>query len=278
MLRAAALLALATALAACGPKLVREPVYDSEIAKVELRRTLADGKPVARGYEHPAQIAGVRLAHVLAALAYDAKPGERLPAIRSEHVYELADGLAAAFAKAGPDDEVVALARMRDRRLQIFTVDRVTVFRAWLASGQLWLEFSAIEEQIEREDRQKGYEIPAEVPARAPGWKLVPGPSLAAHGARGLVVDWRAEHWRKPLDLTVRGGRTRRRTILMETEEEAPPAPPPLPPNASDAQLRALDQLDAARRSGLVSEGEYQRRRRLIVEGRLDEAGYGGAP
>jgi hypothetical protein len=277
VLRALAPLALAATLAACGPKLVRETVYDTEIVKVELRHRLEDGKPVPHGYEHPASIAGVRLAHILASVAHESKPGERQPTIRSEHVYELADGLAAAFARAGPDDEVVALARMRDRRLQIFTVDRVTVFRAWLASGQLWLEFMAIEEQLDHEQRSKGYDIPTEVPTRAPSWKLVPGTSVASAGPRGVQVDWRADHWRKPLDLTVRGGRARRRTILMETQEEEV-APTPLPADATDAQLRALDQLDAARRAGLVSEGEYQRRRRLILEGRLDEAGYGSSP
>lgn len=267
--------AVAIALTACGPKLVRETVYDTEIAKVELRHRLEDGKPVPRGYEQPAQVAGVRLAHILAAIAHESKPGERRPTIRSDHVYELADGLATAFAKAGPDDEVVALARMRDRRLQIFTVDRVTVFRAWLASGQLWLEFISIEEQIDRDQRTSGYDLPSEVPSSTPGWKLVTGISMAGAGARGLQVDWRADQWRKPLDLTVRSGRSRRRTVLMETQEEEELAPSPLPASASDAQLRALDQLDATRRAGLVSEGEYQRRRRLIVEGRLEEAGYG---
>ena len=51
-----------------------------------------------------------------------------------------------------------------------------------------------------------------------------------------------------------------------------------MPANLSDAQLRALDQLDARAQSGLVKESDYQRRRRLILENRLDEAGYGTVP
>ncbi|MCZ6571488.1 MAG: hypothetical protein O7B23_15160, partial [Deltaproteobacteria bacterium] len=48
------------------------------------------------------------------------------------------------------------------------------------------------------------------------------------------------------------------------------------PPSTAlrDAQMQALDQIDAARRSGLISESEYRRRRRLVLEGRLEEAGY----
>ena len=44
-------------------------------------------------------------------------------------------------------------------------------------------------------------------------------------------------------------------------------------PELRDAQLRALDQLDAARRSGIVTEAEFQKRRRLVLEGKLEEAG-----
>jgi hypothetical protein len=46
----------------------------------------------------------------------------------------------------------------------------------------------------------------------------------------------------------------------------------------TDAQIRALDQLEGARRSGLVTEAEFQRRRRLILQGRLEEAGYAPGP
>ena len=78
----------------------------------------------------------------------------------------------------------------------------------------------------------------------------------------------------------MRDGKLQRRTILLQEEEASEaPVPPPIPEGAPsnalrDAQLRALDQLDAARRSGLVTEAEFQRRRRLILEGRIEEAGY----
>ena len=44
------------------------------------------------------------------------------------------------------------------------------------------------------------------------------------------------------------------------------------------ALRRALDELDGGRQSGLVKEADYQRRRQLIIENKLDEAGYGTVP
>ena len=67
----------------------------------------------------------------------------------------------------------------------------------------------------------------------------------------------------------------------MELPPEAEPATSPdapLPAGLSDAQIRALDELDSSRRSGLITESEYQRRRKLVLENALDEAGYGSQP
>jgi hypothetical protein len=63
----------------------------------------------------------------------------------------------------------------------------------------------------------------------------------------------------------------------MEAAEEEPP-PAPVPEGLEDAQIRALDELDAARRAGLIKEVEFQRRRRLILEDKLEQAGYGTDP
>jgi hypothetical protein len=268
---------LALAILACGPKVVRETIVDTDSTHVELRHVLEDGKPVPRGYEQPATVAAVRLAHILSSFARESGPGERGPIIRSEHVYELADGLAAALAKAGPDDEVVAVAKMRDRRFQIFTVDRVTSFRAWMATGQLYFQFLAVEQQLERDAAQQGYDPPLAPPSNAPGWRIVAAHALAPLDDRTVAVDWRDDYWRQPINLRTRSGKASRRTVLMESPEGEAPAPP-VPMDATDAQRRALDQLDVARRSGLVSEAEYQRRRRLVLEGRLAEAGYGEEP
>jgi hypothetical protein len=282
--RRCASLFLALAAAACGPKLVRETVFENERVLVLIRHSVDHGKVVARGRAHPAVIADVRLAHILASISHEDGKGERRPTIRSEHVYELAEGMAKAFGKAGPDDEVVGVAYGRDRRLAIFTTEKVTAFRSWVeAGGELVLEFFAIEQdppEPAAHGSAKAWEPPAELPGGRPPFKLMPGDAQRVSGARGLAIAWRDDYYRQPVSMRIRGGKVRRRTVLLEApiESVAPAAQALLPPNLSDAQRRALDGLEAARREGLVRETEYQRRRILILEGQLEDAGYGQSP
>lgn len=266
--------------AGCGPKLVRETVLQNEKVLVQLRHSEHRGEVVAHGRAQPATIADVRLAHILASLSHETPKGERLPTIRSEHVYELAEGMSKAFEKAGPDDEVVGVGYARDRRLGIFTAEKETSFRSWVdASGELMLEFFWIEEDLP-DDVQRGpakpWEPPADIPSDHPRFKLMPGQAQRSLGPRGVAVAWRDDYYRQPVAMRIRGGQVKRRTVLMEApvEEVAPAVSVPAPENLSDAQRRALDQLDAARREGLVRETEYQRRRILILEGKPEEAGY----
>lgn len=271
-------------LAGCGAKFVRERVYDKPGVRVELRHQIVDGKPAPRGYAHPATIADVRIAHILASLSSEDDDAERKPMIRSQFVYDLADGIAQALAKAGPDDEVAAASFPVDRRLGIFTDERVTAFRVALVGDEMQIEFYALEQPLEREGNKatpREYEIPTELPTLAPKFKIVPAEAQTRLGARGVNVAWRDPYYRRPVSLSFGQGQVRRRTVLMELPPEKEPAlagETPTPANLSDAQLRALDELDASRQSGLVKESDYQRRRRLVLENRLDEAGFGAAP
>ncbi len=270
------------ALSACGPKLVRERVFEQPGVRVELRHQVADGKPVARGYAQPTTIADVRIAHILASLSTEDDKGERRPMIRSEFVYPLADGIALALAKAGPDDEVAAASFPKERSLGIFTNELVTAFRLALVGDEMQIEFYAFEGTVEREGSKaspREYEIPSELPSFAPSFKLVPGEAQTRLGPRGVAVAWRDAYYRRPVSLSFRQGQARRRTVLMEmpSEEEEAGAADAAPEavKLSDEQLRALDQLDAARQSGLLKESDYQRRKRLVLENRLGEAGFG---
>ena len=90
-------LALCSALAfgsGCGPKVVRESVYKSEIAEVRLRHVEEGGAPVPREFEHPVTIAPVRVAHILASLSYEDREGKPHPVIRNAHVYDVLPTLA----------------------------------------------------------------------------------------------------------------------------------------------------------------------------------------
>jgi hypothetical protein len=278
----AAVLALLAALACSGPRIAREPVYASETVRVQLRRTLEKGQVVPRGYAHPATISDVRLAHVLANSEHRDAQGNSLPTIASELIYELAEALNQAAAKATPDDEIAAAAVLQTRRMGLFTQRNVTAFRMHFSGSDLVFDFYEIQRPLESAETRPGgddYVIPVDLPQESPSFRIAAGPSQSSAGERRLVVDWRSAFFAKPVSLSVRGGRFQRRTVISE----APVTPPPpdegalasQDPALRDAQLRALDQLDAARRSGIVTEVEFQKRRRLILEGKLEEAGYG---
>jgi hypothetical protein len=165
----------------------------------------------------------------------------------------------------------------------------VTAFRAFFEGDDLVLDFYSIEDVLDREDAGGAkYKIPVKPPAWKPGFQLVPGDAQTLRGPRTLLIDWRNRAYARPTVLYSRGGQTRRRTILMEEPsksmdepskaESAAPEVPPAPTGLEDAQIRALDQIDAARRAGLITESEFRRRQRLVLEGRLEEAGYGTKP
>jgi len=283
MLTGQALLCAVT-LSACGPKLVRVSVYESpdQSAEVFLRHQEKGGEKVARGYDQPAVISDVRLAHILAHLQYEDTTGNKHPLISSLQVYDIAEGLAKGLKQAGPDDEVVAVAYHRERNLGIFTVDRVTALRTYVLGDSLMIDFFDVDKRLDKQSgsmRTEKYDVARELPTARLTVDLVAGQSHVLRGARGYAVDWRSPYFRRPVSLSMKG--IRRRTILMEAEPEelAPePAPIEVSPELRNAQLQALDVLDAERRAGAIAETEFQRRRRLVLEGRLEEAGFAPEP
>src|SRR5262245_43794399 len=292
----AAALLCATA-AACGPKVVDEPVVSDEALRISLRKVIEKGQPQARGNAHPATVSDVRIAHILASLEYRDTKGTRRPVIRSESVYQLAEALNKAVKQATPDDDIVAAVFETDRRLGLFTNKKVTAFRMFFAGELLRLEFYDVERELESSSGSgkgaldEGYQMAQAVPAAPGSFRLAAGEGIVVDGARAVQIDWRNAYFAKPLQLGVRAGRFKRRTVLMEEDElaetspRARPAPaavqePPLKllegaaPEVHDAQRAAFDELLALRRSGLVPEAEYQRRRQLIEKGELEKAGY----
>jgi len=269
------LLALGCALlasAGCGTRYARVPIHQDDTATVVLRAELRDGKPLARGFLHPATISGVRLAHMLAQIDVrvgdgdDAK-NERRPAIPTELVYPLGDLLAQALAKADPSQEVVVQAMRHERRLGLFTQTFATSFIAFVGEDdRLHLQLSRLDWPV-----PKGQEDEAREPV--PGREVMAFRVLASEGVdptghQSVAVHWRDERFRNPTTVRVGpGGKVTRRKVLME--DETPAAEPPASgvelPSDPEA-LRALADLEEARRSGEITEADYQRRRRALLE------------
>jgi len=84
-------------------------------------------------------------------------------------------------------------------------------------------------------------------------------------GPQEVAVDWRDPAFREPRRISVTPTGVHRRTILMESPE-TPAGEAERSGELSPAALRALADLEEARRAGRVSESEYQARRQEILE------------
>jgi hypothetical protein len=265
-------LGLACASTACGTRYARVPLQEDDDTKVVLRAELRDGKPFDRGFHQPATISGVRLAHVLAQIDVRVdtdgdKPTERQPAIPTDLVYPLGDALSKALAQADPSQEVVVQALRRERRLGLFTQAFATSFVAFVGGDDLLhLQLSRIDWPVPKggEDELREPVAGREVMA----FRVLASEGVDPTGHQSVAVHWQDDRFRNPTTVRVGpGGKMTRRTVLME--EEAPAAEPEpagvVLPTDPDA-LRALADLEEARRSGAVTEAEYQRQRRALLK------------
>jgi hypothetical protein len=260
--------------AGCGTRYARVPVHEDDLATVVLRSELRDGEPLERGFAHPASISGVRLAHVLAQIDVrmdegDDAPGQRRPAFPTELVHPLGELPSQALARADSRQEVVVQALRRERKLAVFTQSYATSFVAFVAEdGRLHLELARLDWPV-----PKGSEDELREPV--PGRELMAFRVLASEGVdpighQAVAVHWQDERFRNPTTLRVGpGGKVTRRSVLMEEAAPAPagaegPGAVALPSDPDT--LRALADLEEARRAGAITEAEYQRRRRLLLE------------
>jgi hypothetical protein len=265
------LLLAAALLAGCGTRYARVPVHQGDDASVVLRAELRDGEPVERGFAHPATISGVRIAHVLAQIDVRIggggdEPSERRPAFPTELVYPLGELLSRGLAQANGTQEVVVQALRRERRLGLFTASFATSFVAYVGSDdRLHLQLHRLDWEVPKGQED---ELKEPLPGReVMAFRVLASEGVEPTGHQSVAVHWRDERFRNPTTVHVGpGGKITRRTVLME--EEAPPEEP-LPagtalPTDPDA-LRALADLEDARRAGAITEAEYQRRRRELL-------------
>jgi hypothetical protein len=266
---ALALALIALAASGCITRSVRQTVLDDGRNRVILRGEKRGRATVERGFDHPITIAPVRLAHILSRIDLEDDSGkkrERHPAIPTESLYAIAEALAKGLAAADSSQEVVLQSVRRAKHLAIFD-------RHYLTSLLVFAQDDMLHVQVARSD----WEIPPRRREQLPephagemeqSFRLLVDQGMSLADAQSVVVDWRDPVFAKPTRTRITpGGKVLRTTILMESEaEEAPPAPrPELPPELTPEQLRALADLEEARREGKVSEAEYAVERNRIL-------------
>src|SRR6267142_3333963 len=116
--RRLALLAMLAAAVATGCMTRPVPIFEESGIRVFLRSDTRWLRTVEKGYSHPVTIAPVRVAHILSRI--DLKPPggflvsfegdkERVPAIQTDALYAVAEGISKALAAADPNQEAVVM-------------------------------------------------------------------------------------------------------------------------------------------------------------------------
>jgi len=273
-----ALAATALVASGCMTKVVKLPVFDENNVEVFLRYDARGGKPIERGYSHPVVVAPVRLTNLLARIEVRKgdKP-EREPAIPTELLYPIGEGVARALAKADPSQEVLVMATERKRNLAVFTQDYLTSLIVWNQDDKLFIKLGHLDWAIPKDG--KGEKIPEPKLGEIVGkTRAVPSEGIAAEGNQLVTANWRDPIFKDAGALHVRpGGQVVRRTVLMDSGEEVtlpsePTTGAPVPPQGvSPEGLRALADLEESRRRGELTEADYQAKRRQILAGSMPE-------
>lgn len=259
---------------------VREDVYSQGPVKVFLRseKSWQLGPLVEKDFDHPVTISPVRVAHILSRI--DARiAGKREPAIPTDMLYPIAEGVSRALTRAGSEQEVVVMAIRKQRHLGIFDSPFLTSFVAYVRGPQLFVHLARIEWEIPQREREKPPE--PQIGAERMSFRVYPSESMELVDKQSVAVSWRDEIFARPTRTKVLPtGKVVRKTILLESDVEALPegeaqeeveeevTPAPLAPTGlSPEQLRALADLEEARRAGKVTEAEYVAKQQEIMEG-----------
>lgn len=270
---AVALATLVTLVTGCITRPVKQDVYADDASgyavEVFLREDVRGFSTVQQGYSHPVTIAPVRIAHILSRIDLRPEPGseERLPAVSTDVLFSVAEGVSEALAQADENQQVVVMSTRQTKRWGLFDHDYLTSFLAYVRDERLYVHMGNHDWEIpkRRDDRLPEPRVGSH-PQR---FRLYPGTAMALVDGHSVAVDWRDPIFARPTRTKVLpGGEVVRKTILMESppDEEALPAPPDtLPTDLSPEQLRDLADVEEARRQGHITETEYRVRRREIL-------------
>jgi hypothetical protein len=270
---AAALLLSAVAFAstACATRAVRQTVFDFEDTEVILRSQKKGGDIVDEGFDHPVSIEPARIAHILSRIDLRHEEGGNAalaPAIPSETLYIIADGIAQGLARADSSEEVVVQSIRRGRHGGIFERRYLTSLLCYGKNDLLYIHISSSDWEIPVENEES---LPETRVGRYPlEFRLVVDRGMALVDHQAVAVDWRDPIFEKPTRTRMlAGGQVVRRTILMESlEDEKDDGPrPEISEDLSPEQLRALAELAESRQRGEITESGYVAHRNRVLRG-----------
>lgn len=262
----------------CITRHVRQDVFEQDRIQVFLRsdkRFLFSS--VEKGYDHPETISAVRMAHILSRidLRTAVKDGNRRePAIPTELLYPLAEGISEALAKADEDQEVVAMAIRRQKRLAILDDEYLTSLVAYVRADKLYIHLSKSDE-LQKETYRASAKLPQPRVGDEPSsFRLYGGTAMTLLNSNAVAVAWRDPIFKLPTRTKILPtGEVKRKTILLESPVEAESVEGEfeaesrarIPDGLSPEQLRALADLEEERRSGAITETEYRARQQQIL-------------
>ena len=251
--------AAAMALSACSTTEVRDDtskvvsyVYRPQVGYVRIER-IETGAP---DNDYPFDISPDALSRLLASL--EVKGGEKTgaaPLFNDEELKEFVPYLVAALAKARPKEDVCFAVVGKHGPLGSYSPPSVTTGRLFARDGHLNVILGLVQEHFEGPDVGFVDSLTPRLPpgsrlqASNTGWKLLPKGGRLADGRS----DWIA------LD-----------TPPPPAARQQPPGTAPTPATAdsryqeAQSRLIALDRLKA---DGLITQQEYDERRRAILQG-----------
>lgn len=270
----ATLAACATALASCA---TTTTILEQRGLTVKLLTERGDAVEL----NHPATIAPVRLAHILARIdiRLSAKDGQqRVPGFHIESLESISKGLAQGLREAGPNQRVIVYSIRREKRFGIFDTKYLTSFIAYVHGENLFVHLSRSEWEI---PPRKKDNLPQPKIGKFPSrFRIFPGMAMKLVDQQSLAIAWRDDIFARPTRTRITpSGQMMRKTILMESlepefdsgpesdaVEEKPEVKPTIPAGISAKTLRELADLEERRQRGEIGEYDYERQRKKILD------------